>query len=81
MNTKAMKRLLAAMLAQQPERTDAGMALEQVMTMSASGEGPRAAIMNRMGKLTITTVVDSIQAGDLAADLFEIPAGFKVKQN
>jgi hypothetical protein len=61
--------------------TDIGIALEQSMTIGATGEGPMAAIMNRMGKMTITTVVDSIQAGDLAADIFEIPAGYKVKQN
>ena len=49
--------------------------------MSIEGDGPMAGMMNKMGKMTITTVVDSVQAGDLAADLFEVPAGYKVKQN
>jgi len=61
--------------------TDLGISLEQAMTISATGEGPMAAIMNKMGKLTISSVVDSIQTGDIDATLFDVPAGFKVKQN
>jgi hypothetical protein len=41
MNTKTMKRLLAAILAQQPERADAGMALDETRLRRAlSGEEP-----------------------------------------
>jgi hypothetical protein len=44
MNAKALKRLLAAMLAQQPEHADAGMALDEARLRRAlSGEEPLTA--------------------------------------
>jgi len=45
-----------------------------------SGSGPMAAIMARMGNVTMTTTVDSVDVGPLADDLFAPPAGYKLNQ-
>ncbi|HEY8548483.1 MAG TPA: DUF4412 domain-containing protein [Vicinamibacterales bacterium] len=58
---------------------DAGITLEQQMNVGFEGSGPMAAMMNRMGKSTIGVVVTKVDTADVPADLFEIPAGFKVK--
>ena len=57
-----------------------GIPYEQVMNMKMSGEGPMAAMMAKMGNLTMTTTVTSVDAGSLAADLFAPPAGYKLKE-
>lgn len=58
---------------------EAGMALEQELNIGFEGSGPMAAMMSRMGRSNINMVVTKIEAGPVPDDLFEIPAGFKVK--
>ena len=58
---------------------EAGMALESHITIDASGEGPMSGIFAKAVKSDITTTVTKVVAGDVPADAFEIPAGFKVK--
>jgi hypothetical protein len=43
-----------------------------------SGSGPMAGLLARMGNLTMTTTVDSVETGSLADDLFAPPAGYKL---
>lgn len=57
----------------------AGMALESQVTIDATGDGPMAAMFSKLAKSNIATTVTGIAIGDLPADAFEIPAGFKVK--
>ncbi len=58
---------------------EAGMALESHVTISASGDGPMAGLMSKAIASDIHTTVTKITAGELPADAFDIPAGFKVK--
>jgi len=58
---------------------EAGMALESHVTVSASGDGPLAGMMAKAIASDIRTTVTKITAGELPADAFDIPAGFKVK--
>lgn len=57
-----------------------GIPYEQVMNIKMSGEGQMAAMMAKMGNITSTTTVESVDTGALAADLFAVPAGYKVKE-
>jgi len=57
----------------------AGMALETHITISATGDGPMAGMMAKLAASEITTQVTSIAVGELAADQFAVPAGYKVK--
>ena len=55
------------------------MPLEQQLSIGFEGEGPMAGMMNKMGKTTMNTTVTKIDTAPIADDLFEIPAGYKVK--
>ena len=57
-----------------------GIPYEQEMTVKMSGEGPMKAMFEKMGNMTSTTTVTGIEAGTLAADLFNVPAGYKLKE-
>ena len=57
-----------------------GIPYEQVTNIKMSGEGQMAAMMAKMGNITSTTTVESVDTGALAADLFAVPAGYKVKE-
>jgi hypothetical protein len=57
-----------------------GIPYEQEMNIKMSGEGPMAGLMSKMGNLTMTTTVTSVEAGPVAADLFAPPAGYKLKE-
>jgi hypothetical protein len=57
-----------------------GIPFEQEMQMKMSGEGPMASMLSKMGNVTMTTTVTSIEAGALAAELFAPPAGYKLKE-
>jgi hypothetical protein len=57
----------------------AGMALESHVTISASGDNPMASMMAKLAASDITTTVTKIEAGEVPADRFDIPAGYKVK--
>jgi len=59
----------------------AGMALDQNMHAELKGEGPMAAMMGKMFKIDSGHVVTKIETGDVDAALFDVPAGYKVKQN
>jgi hypothetical protein len=43
-----------------------------------SGSGPMAGLLAKMGNMTMTTTVDSVEVGTLADDLFAPPAGYKL---
>ena len=57
-----------------------GIPYEQEMNIKMSGEGPMAGMMAKMGNITMTTTVTSVEAGPVAADLFAPPAGYKLKE-
>lgn len=57
-----------------------GIAYEQEMNIKMSGEGPMAAAFAKMGNISSTTTVESVETGTLAADLFAVPAGYTVKE-
>jgi hypothetical protein len=58
---------------------EAGMALESQINISASGDNPMAVVFAKAVKSDITTTVTKIETPALAAEAFEIPAGYKVK--
>jgi hypothetical protein len=58
---------------------EAGMALETHITVSATGDGPMAGMMAKLAASDIHGTVTKVTAGDLPAESFDIPAGFKVK--
>ncbi len=55
-----------------------GVPYEIDMTISMTGEGPMAGLMSRMGNMTMTTVVQSIDTAPLDESLFAPPAGYKL---
>lgn len=55
-----------------------GIAYETNVDVKMSGEGPMAGLMSRMGNISMTTVVDSIEVAPAADDLFAPPAGYKL---
>jgi hypothetical protein len=57
-----------------------GIPYEQEMNIKMSGEGPMAGLMAKMGNISMTTSVSSVEAGPVAADLFAPPPGYKLKE-
>jgi hypothetical protein len=57
-----------------------GIPYEQETSIKMGGEGPMASMMARMGNITMTQTVASVDTGTLAADLFAPPAGYKIKE-
>lgn len=57
-----------------------GIPYEQEMNVKMSGEGPMAGMMAKMGNISMTTTVTSIDAAGLAGELFAPPAGYKLKE-
>jgi hypothetical protein len=57
-----------------------GIPYEQEMNIKISGEGPMAAALAKMGNISMTTTVQSVETGTLAADVFAVPAGYKLKE-
>jgi hypothetical protein len=57
----------------------AGMALESHVTISATGDNPMAGMMAKLAASDITSTVTKIETSDVAADRFDIPAGYKTK--
>jgi hypothetical protein len=55
-----------------------GIPYETEMQIKMSGSGPMAAILARMGNLTMASVTDSVETAPLADDLFAPPAGYKL---
>ena len=56
-----------------------GIPVETEMSMQASGDGPVAAMMSKMGAVTTTTVIDSVEEGPLDDALFQVPAEYTLK--
>jgi hypothetical protein len=46
----------------------------------SGGSGPLGGILARMGNISMTTTVQDVQAGAVAADLFAPPAGYKLNE-
>jgi hypothetical protein len=59
--------------------SEAGIALESHINITSRGDGPMAAMMASLAKSDITTTVTEVKTGDLPAEAFDIPAGYKVK--
>ena len=57
-----------------------GIPYEHEMNIKMSGDGPMAAAFAKMGNITMTTTVNSVETTALAADLFAVPAGYKLKE-
>jgi hypothetical protein len=57
-----------------------GIPYEQTMNIKMSGEGPMAGMMARMGNITSTSTVQSVETGTVDAALFAPPAGYKLNQ-
>ena len=57
-----------------------GIPYEQETNLKMTGEGPMAAVFAKMGNITMTQTVESVETGALAADLFAPPAGYKIKE-
>jgi hypothetical protein len=57
-----------------------GIPYEQTMDIKISGDGPMAAIMAKMGGMSMTYAVQSVETGTIAAELFEPPTGYKLNQ-
>jgi hypothetical protein len=56
-----------------------GMPLESQMDIKADGEGPIAAMMAKMGGISTTTVIDSVDTAPLDDTLFQVPADYTLK--
>ena len=57
-----------------------GIPYEQEMSFKMTGDGPMAGMLAKMGGMTMTTTVTSVETTPLAADLFAVPAGYKIKE-
>lgn len=57
-----------------------GIPYEQEMNVKITGDGPMAGMFAKMGNITSSTVVESVETTTLAADLFAVPAGYKLKE-
>lgn len=57
-----------------------GIPYETSVQIRMSGSGPMAALMSKMGAVTMTATVDSVEVAPLADELFAPPAGYKVNQ-
>jgi len=55
-----------------------GVPYETEMAISITGEGPMAAVMARMGGMSITSIVQSVDTGALDDALFAPPADYKL---
>jgi hypothetical protein len=57
-----------------------GIPYEQEMNIKMSGEGPMAGVLAKMGNISMTSTVTSVETGTLAAEMFAVPAGYKLKE-
>jgi len=55
-----------------------GVPYQTEMQIKLGGSGPLAAMMAKMGGVTMTSTVDSIETGPVADDLLAPPAGYKL---
>ena len=57
-----------------------GIPYEQETNFKMSGEGPMAGVFAKMGNISMTQTVQSVETTPVAADLFAPPAGYKIKE-
>jgi hypothetical protein len=57
-----------------------GIPYQTEMQIKMSGSGAMAAVFSKMGSMTMTTTVDSVETAALADDLFAPPAAYKLNQ-
>jgi hypothetical protein len=57
-----------------------GVPYQSEIQIKIGGSGPMAGLMSRMGNISMTTTVDSVEAGPLPDDLFAPPPGYKLNQ-
>ena len=55
-----------------------GIAYETDMQVKVSGEGPMAALFSRMGNISVSTAVVTVETGAISDDLFALPADYKL---
>jgi len=55
-----------------------GIPYEMDVQIKLGGSGPMAGLLARMGNITMTNTVDSVETTALADDLFAPPAGYKL---
>jgi hypothetical protein len=55
-----------------------GLPYESDVQVKMSGSGPLAAMLSRLGNITMTSLTDSVETTALADDLFAPPAGYKL---
>ncbi len=67
------------LLEMQKVLTDAGLPMSQELTMAFEGTGQAAAAMSQMGAMTMSTTVTAISTDPIAADVFNLPAGYTKK--
>jgi hypothetical protein len=56
-----------------------GIPYETEMSVKMGGEGRMGSMLSKMGGMSMTNTVTSVDAGTLSADLFAPPAGYKLK--
>jgi len=57
-----------------------GLPYEANMDIKVEGDGPVAAMMARMGGVTTTTIIDSVETAPLDDALFQVPADYTLKE-
>jgi len=57
-----------------------GIPYEQETNFKMTGDGPMAGMFAKMGNISMTQTVQSVETGAVAADLFAPPAGYKIKE-
>jgi hypothetical protein len=57
-----------------------GIPYETNVQIKMSGSGPMAGLLSKIGNVTMTATVDSVEVAPLADDLFAPPAGYKLNQ-
>ena len=57
-----------------------GIPYETTTSIKMSGDGPMAGMMAKMGNISSTSTVESVDTATLAADMFAPPAGYKLNQ-
>ncbi len=70
-----------AMTVMTKKMAEAGLPYWSNFKVSFEGEGPMAAMMAKMGGMTMDSTVTEVSTAPLADDLFQVPAGVKVKNN
>jgi hypothetical protein len=57
-----------------------GIPYEQETNFKMAADGPMAGMMAKMGNISMTQTVQSVDTAALAAELFAVPAGYKIKE-